>query len=165
MNWRWWLCKIIGHRWKPRSLKEIKAEPWGWQTKGKKTRRNKRTTSMIVSRRGKAFAPAVVTDRITVGTCFVPMHFADASGADLAINAVTNDAVDPDSKQKWMAMLLHNRYDCFGMAAIMCPVTKGLGRVLYPWIWEMDPHKWTHISNGSVRSTHGAERRTPDRSQ
>ena len=51
----------------------------------------------IVSRRGKAFAPAVVTDRITVGTCFVPMHFADASGADLAINAVTNDAVDPDS--------------------------------------------------------------------
>jgi large subunit ribosomal protein L2 len=27
--------------------------PWGLQTKGKKTRRNKRTTSMIVSRRGK----------------------------------------------------------------------------------------------------------------
>jgi large subunit ribosomal protein L2 len=25
--------------------------PWGWQTKGKKTRRNKRTTSMIVQRR------------------------------------------------------------------------------------------------------------------
>ncbi len=27
--------------------------PWGWQTKGKKTRNNKRTSSMIVSRRGK----------------------------------------------------------------------------------------------------------------
>ena len=27
--------------------------PWGQQTKGKKTRSNKRTTSMIVSRRGK----------------------------------------------------------------------------------------------------------------
>ena len=27
--------------------------PWGWQTKGKKTRRNKRTRSMIVSRRRK----------------------------------------------------------------------------------------------------------------
>ena len=27
--------------------------PWGQQTKGKRTRRNKRTTSMIVSRRGK----------------------------------------------------------------------------------------------------------------
>ena len=27
--------------------------PWGQQTKGKKTRRNKRTTSMIISRRGK----------------------------------------------------------------------------------------------------------------
>jgi large subunit ribosomal protein L2 len=25
--------------------------PWGWQTKGKKTRRNKRTTNMIVQRR------------------------------------------------------------------------------------------------------------------
>jgi large subunit ribosomal protein L2 len=25
--------------------------PWGWQTKGKKTRRNKRTSSMIVQRR------------------------------------------------------------------------------------------------------------------
>lgn len=27
--------------------------PWGWQTKGKKTRSTKRTSSMIVSRRGK----------------------------------------------------------------------------------------------------------------
>ena len=25
--------------------------PWGWQTKGKKTRRNKRTSNMIVQRR------------------------------------------------------------------------------------------------------------------
>jgi ribosomal protein L2 len=25
--------------------------PWGWQTKGKKTRHNKRTNSSIVSRR------------------------------------------------------------------------------------------------------------------
>ncbi|GAA3040458.1 hypothetical protein GCM10010528_21150 [Gordonia defluvii] len=53
----------------------------------------------IRSRRGVAFAPAVVTDTITAGTCFVPMHFADAAGAGLAINAVTNDAVDPDSLQ------------------------------------------------------------------
>jgi len=75
------------------------------------------------------------------------------------------DAVDDETKQKWMAMLLHNRYDCFGMAAIMCPVTKGLGRVLYPWIWEMNPHKVTHIPSRFLRSTGGAERRTPDRSQ
>ncbi|GAB09587.1 putative nitrate/sulfite reductase [Gordonia araii NBRC 100433] len=53
----------------------------------------------IRSRRGVAYAPAVVTEKITAGTCFVPMHFADATGADLAINAVTNDAVDPDSLQ------------------------------------------------------------------
>jgi hypothetical protein len=70
------------------------------------------------------------------------------------------DAVDDETKQKWMAMLLHNRYDCFGIAAIMCPVTKGIGRVLYPWIWEMDPHKDTHIPSRFVRSTGGADRRT-----
>ncbi len=53
----------------------------------------------ITSRRGTAWAPAVLTDGITLGTCFVPMHFADAAGPGLAINAVTNDAVDPDSLQ------------------------------------------------------------------
>ena len=53
------------------------------------------------------------------------------------------ELVDDATKAKWIATLLHNRYDCFGMAAIMCPVTKGFGRVLYPWIWQMDPHKST----------------------
>lgn len=38
MNWRWWLCKIIGHRWKPRSLYQIQQDsktidPSEWETK------------------------------------------------------------------------------------------------------------------------------------
>ena len=43
--------------------------------------------------------PAVVTDRVRPGTCFAPFHWSDVFGEDLAINAVTNDAVDPISLQ------------------------------------------------------------------
>ena len=43
--------------------------------------------------------PAVVTDRVRQGTCFVPFHWSDEQGANLAVNAVTSDAVDPDSLQ------------------------------------------------------------------
>ncbi|MFD0483419.1 molybdopterin-dependent oxidoreductase [Kineococcus sp. GCM10028916] len=53
----------------------------------------------VVSRRGRAVLPAVVTDRVLPGCCFAPFHWNDEFGADLAINAVTNDAVDPDSFQ------------------------------------------------------------------
>ncbi len=53
----------------------------------------------ISSRRGQATLPAVVTDRVRPGNCFAPFHWGDMFGPDLAINAVTNDAVDPDSLQ------------------------------------------------------------------
>ena len=53
----------------------------------------------VVSRRGRAVLPAVVTDRVLPGCCFAPFHWNDEFGADLAVNAVTNDAVDPDSFQ------------------------------------------------------------------
>lgn len=53
----------------------------------------------IVSRRGEAVLPAVVTDRVLSGTCFAPIHWGEMTGEGLAINAVTNDAVDPDSLQ------------------------------------------------------------------
>ena len=43
--------------------------------------------------------------------------------------------------EKWTATLLHNRCDCFGMAAIMCPVTLGLACSLNPAKWVMDPHR------------------------
>ncbi|MBV8929790.1 MAG: bifunctional nitrate reductase/sulfite reductase flavoprotein subunit alpha, partial [Mycobacteriaceae bacterium] len=51
------------------------------------------------SRRGRAVLPAVVTDRVRQGDCFVPFHWNDEHGDDLAINALTSDAVDPESLQ------------------------------------------------------------------
>jgi sulfite reductase (NADPH) flavoprotein alpha-component len=53
----------------------------------------------LISRRGRAVLPAVVTDRVRPGNCFVPFHWNDEHGEYLAINALTNDAVDPDSQQ------------------------------------------------------------------
>lgn len=53
----------------------------------------------LASRRGRAVLPAVVTDRVRPGNCFVPFHWNDEQGEYLAINAVTNDAVDADSLQ------------------------------------------------------------------
>ncbi|OBK22743.1 reductase [Mycobacterium asiaticum] len=53
----------------------------------------------IASRRGRAVLPAVVTDRVLPGNCFAPFHWNDTFGEYLSINAVTNDAVDPVSRQ------------------------------------------------------------------
>ena len=53
----------------------------------------------ITSRRGRAVLPAVVTDRVRPGNCFAPFHWNDLFGEYLAVNAVTNDAVDPVSFQ------------------------------------------------------------------
>ncbi|REG58014.1 sulfite reductase (NADPH) alpha subunit [Paraburkholderia sp. BL6669N2] len=53
----------------------------------------------IRSRRGRAVLPAVVTERVSAGQCFAPMHWNDVFGDDLCINAVTNDAIDPVSQQ------------------------------------------------------------------
>jgi sulfite reductase (NADPH) flavoprotein alpha-component len=53
----------------------------------------------IRSRRGRAVLPAVVTDRVSAGNCFAPMHWNDVFGDDLCINAVTSDAIDPVSQQ------------------------------------------------------------------
>lgn len=53
----------------------------------------------IRSRRGLAILPAMVTDRVRPGNCFVPFHWNDRFGDHLAINAVTNNAVDPISLQ------------------------------------------------------------------
>lgn len=53
----------------------------------------------VASRRGRAVLPAVVTDRVRPGNCFTPFHWNDSFGEYLAINAVTNDAIDPASQQ------------------------------------------------------------------
>jgi sulfite reductase (NADPH) flavoprotein alpha-component len=53
----------------------------------------------LTSRRGSAVLPAVVTDRVRPGSCFVPFHWNDEHGQQLTVNALTNDAVDNDSLQ------------------------------------------------------------------
>jgi NADPH-dependent sulfite reductase flavoprotein alpha-component len=53
----------------------------------------------VRSVRGRAVLPAVVTDRVRPGNCFAPFHWNDVFGENLAINAVTSDAVDPVSFQ------------------------------------------------------------------
>ncbi|MFU2328055.1 molybdopterin-dependent oxidoreductase [Pseudomonas sp. NFX98] len=53
----------------------------------------------VRSQRGRAVLPAVVTDRVRQGNCFAPFHWNDVFGENLAINAVTHDAVDPISLQ------------------------------------------------------------------
>lgn len=53
----------------------------------------------ICSKRGKAVLPAVITDRVLPGNCFAPFHWNDQYGSHLAVNALTNDAVDPLSLQ------------------------------------------------------------------
>ncbi|MFT8644274.1 MAG: nitrate reductase, partial [Gluconacetobacter sp.] len=53
----------------------------------------------IASRRGSITLPARITQAIRPGTCFAPFHWNDRFGDDIAINAVTSDAVDPVSLQ------------------------------------------------------------------
>ncbi|KGI68727.1 bifunctional nitrate reductase/sulfite reductase flavoprotein subunit alpha [Mycolicibacterium rufum] len=53
----------------------------------------------LVSRRGRAVLPAVVTDRVLPGNTWAPFHWNDQHGEHLSVNALTNDAVDPDSLQ------------------------------------------------------------------
>lgn len=53
----------------------------------------------LISRRGRAVVPAVISDRVRPGNCFAPFHWNDEHGELLTVNAVTNDAVDPDSLQ------------------------------------------------------------------
>lgn len=53
----------------------------------------------VVSRRGRAVLPAVVTDRVRPGDTWVPFHWNDEHGEHLTVNSLTNDAVDPDSLQ------------------------------------------------------------------
>ncbi|MBF8748547.1 bifunctional nitrate reductase/sulfite reductase flavoprotein subunit alpha [Pseudomonas monteilii] len=53
----------------------------------------------VRSRRGQTVLPARISTRVMPGNCFVPFHWNDVFGERLAINAVTCDAVDPQSLQ------------------------------------------------------------------
>ncbi|SHE67942.1 FAD binding domain-containing protein [Acidocella aminolytica 101 = DSM 11237] len=51
------------------------------------------------SRRGRAVLPALVSGRVQPGCLFAPFHWNDVFGDDLAINQITNAAVDEISLQ------------------------------------------------------------------
>ncbi|MGE4482752.1 molybdopterin-dependent oxidoreductase [Acidocella sp.] len=51
------------------------------------------------SRRGRAVLPALVSETVRRGCLFVPFHWNDVFGEDLAINQITSEAVDGTSLQ------------------------------------------------------------------
>lgn len=53
----------------------------------------------LTSRRGRAVLPVDISDRVRPGDCFAPFHWNDEQGEYLTVNAVTSDAVDPESWQ------------------------------------------------------------------
>jgi sulfite reductase (NADPH) flavoprotein alpha-component len=53
----------------------------------------------VQSRRGFAVYPAQITPRVRAGDCFVPFHWNDLFGENLAVNAATSEAVDAISLQ------------------------------------------------------------------
>jgi sulfite reductase (NADPH) flavoprotein alpha-component len=53
----------------------------------------------VSSRRGFAVYPASITSRMNPGNCFVPFHWNDLFGENLAVNAVTSEACDAISLQ------------------------------------------------------------------
>lgn len=84
----------------------------------------------VRSLRGRAVLPAVVTDRVRQGNCFAPFHWNDVFGENLAINAVTNDAVDPISQQpefKFCAVTLQ-RVDLIEHAFLDMPASAVVDR-------------------------------------
>jgi formate dehydrogenase major subunit len=47
----------------------------------------------VITRRGEIVTNALATERVAVGSVFIPFHFAEA-----AANRLTNDALDPKAK-------------------------------------------------------------------
>ncbi|WP_045875176.1 bifunctional nitrate reductase/sulfite reductase flavoprotein subunit alpha [Pseudofrankia sp. DC12] len=84
----------------------------------------------VASRRGRAVLPAVVTERVLPGCCFAPFHWNDLFGEYLAVNAVTNDAVDPISFQpefKVCAVTLTKVAPVSGVAGAQAPGARADG--------------------------------------
>ena len=60
-----------------------------------------------------AVLPAAVSDRVQRGALFAPFHWNDVYGEYLAVNAVTNDAVDPLSFQPEFKIAAMNKTIAF----------------------------------------------------
>lgn len=94
----------------------------------------------IRSRRGVAVLPVVVSDRVLPGGCFAPFHWNDVYGDQLAINAVTSDAIDPISQQpefKFCAVSLR-RVELIDHQLLETPATTGDSISSEPFSEELD---------------------------
>ena len=82
----------------------------------------------VRSRRGHAVLPVQISDRVLPGGCFAPFHWNDVYGDNLAINAVTSDAIDPLSQQpefkfcavslRRIELIAHQRLDTSAVEAV-----------------------------------------------
>ncbi len=84
----------------------------------------------VTSRRGRVLLPAVVTDRVLPGNVWVPFHWNDTHGADLTVNALTSDAVDPDSLQPEFKVC----------AVALTPVAAEIATAGHPLVAALDLH-------------------------
>ena len=99
----------------------------------------------IRSRRGFAVLPAVVTDRVRSGNCFVPFHWNDVFGKDLAINAVTSDAIDPISLQP------ECKFCAVNLTPVIKPVIKpAIEPVINPVINPVIPSTFAEIDMSQI---------------
>jgi NADPH-dependent sulfite reductase flavoprotein alpha-component len=91
----------------------------------------------LVSRRGQAVLPARLSNRVLPGNCFAPFHWNDVYGEALAINALTNDAVDAASLQpeyKFAAVHLARVGPAAGVTGCM-PVAEPADEALPLLLW------------------------------
>jgi sulfite reductase (NADPH) flavoprotein alpha-component len=71
----------------------------------------------VASRHGFAIYPAELTTRVHPGNCFAPIHWNDQFGENLAVNAVTGEAVDAISLQPEF------KFTAVSLARVEMPVT------------------------------------------
>jgi sulfite reductase (NADPH) flavoprotein alpha-component len=117
------------------------------------------------SRRGRAVLPAVVTDRVRPGDCFAPMHWNELHDDLVAINAVTNDAVDPDSLQPELKVCAVELTPiesstpriAFEALAMMRPIDEAVGSVLV--LWASQTGNAEDIATGVVQALDGPANR------
>ncbi|PPK95357.1 NADPH-dependent sulfite reductase flavoprotein alpha-component [Kineococcus xinjiangensis] len=86
----------------------------------------------VVSRRGRAVLPAVVSDRVLPGCCFAPFHWGELFAAGVSVNAVTSDAVDPVSFQPELKVCAVSLARVAAVSTAAPPVAVSAGAVPAP---------------------------------
>ena len=117
----------------------------------------------VRSRRGKAILPARVSTRVQRGACFVPFHWNDSYGDNLAINAVTTDASDPISKQaafKYCAVSLERVGPALSSAKVA--VKEGEAPTPRAVVAQTGRGRWCHDGVETEDRNHGEHLRVGD---